>query len=188
MFACIGNHPDCVDLLIERGALIHLSDYSGKTSLHYAAKYSSGTIITKLLQAGADFSEDYQGQTALHLSVGNYDISALKVLLKFNVNVVDDDQMTSLMWACFHGLHEHVQLLLKHSADPFLQDSEGKTALHWCCANKHVQCALSLLSFSPQLLRQKDNYGRTALHFACDEGNVALVYALCVVDPLVSFF
>ncbi|KAI3658667.1 hypothetical protein MP638_006731 [Amoeboaphelidium occidentale] len=198
MFSCMGGHVECVELLLERGALIHLSDYSGRTCLHWAARYGHGTICEKLLYAGADIhAEDYQGKTPLHLSCTQASTEALCVLLHWrrvassapianncaDVNCQDDDKMTPLMWACINGNEPHMHLLLRYLADPFMQDCEGKTALHWCASNPHVHCALVLLRNIPQIVNIKDKYGRTAMHFACDEGNVALLYALAVSSP-----
>jgi palmitoyltransferase ZDHHC13/17 len=35
------------------------------------------------------------------------------------------------MWAAYQGDAISVDILLKHSADPSLQDEKGMTALHW---------------------------------------------------------
>lgn len=141
IFAAIGGHLECVQLLIERGALIHQADYSGRTALHWAAQYGHATIIHMLLRSGANMmNDDYQGRTALHCSMAAENPAALQILLKHlagskvvgaGINFADDDGMTPLMWAAYHGHYNHMRLLLAHKADPILRDVEGKTALQY---------------------------------------------------------
>ena len=39
--------------------------------------------------------------------------------------------MTPLHWAAFHSRLQHIDDLLQKGVDIFIQDMDGKTALHW---------------------------------------------------------
>ena len=197
MFASAAGHGECVDLLLKKGSFVHQADYSGRTALHWASVYGKLNVVAALLKAGADpCVDDYSGKTAMHCSSASPNDSVLKLLMKhvsnhkgrsdLNIlNAVDDDQMTCLMWACFHGNFRQVKRLLKQSAkivDPSIIDVEGKNALHWTAENKNVQCASLILARYPHLLRTTDKYGRTTLHLSCSEGNISLAYYLLTTD------
>lgn len=184
IFACIGGSKGCLQVLLKSGALIHLADFSSRTALHWAANYGRVKLIDTLLESGASImDEDYQGRTALHLACLAESPSTLEKLLKAlkvesQVDCLDDDRMSPLMWSCICGHSKHLQLLLKFQANPLLQDVEGKTALHWCATNKHSDCFRVLLEHSPKIALDQDNYGRTALHLASGEGNANFIYFL----------
>ena len=54
---------------------------------------------------------------------------------KINVNAIDDEGMTALMFSCGNGLDSAVNLLLQ--ADIGIEfnktDHRGRTAMHWAC-------------------------------------------------------
>ena len=48
-----------------------------------------------------------------------------------DVHVVDNSDMTLLMWSCYNGNVTVAKYLLERGADPEEKDIEGKTAMHW---------------------------------------------------------
>ena len=59
--------------------------------------------------------------------------------------------------------------------DLHLQDSNGRTALHYCSDNSSVQPADLLLAADQTLLSAADRDGYTALHLAVMIGNALMV-------------
>jgi len=60
------NHIDCIKLLIENGADVHLKDKDGRTPLHVNQDPS---VIALLIEAGADVNaQGLNGYTALFLT------------------------------------------------------------------------------------------------------------------------
>lgn len=57
------------------------------------------------------------------------------------------------------GKTEVVKFLLDHKADPYIQDSDGKTALHRAHENGHLDISKILLEFAPLLKNIPDNKG-----------------------------
>lgn len=52
-----------------------------------------------------------------------------------------------------------MKYLLNHKADPFIQDSDGKTALHRAHENDHHDICKMLLEIAPFLKDIPDNKG-----------------------------
>ncbi|KAJ3225300.1 hypothetical protein HK099_007035 [Clydaea vesicula] len=186
LFYCaIGNHEKSLHFLLKNGSIISNIDSSGRTAFHWACYYgcynSCKVLFKYLTDSSLINSEDFQGKNFLHLSIYPEKSLTLKFLLrkcKLEVNQVDEEKMTPLMWATFYGNTDNVKLLLKFKGDPFLKDIEGKTALHWSTCNKHSGCCSTLLKFNPELANIKDNLGRVPVHLAAGEGNCAIVETL----------
>ena len=49
------------------------------------------------------------------------------------------DYAVALHFAAANGHSEVAKLLLKHKADPNVENSEKNTPLHWACLNGHVE-------------------------------------------------
>ena len=93
---------------------------------------------------------------------------------KINVNAIDDEGMTALMFSCGNGLDSAVNLLLQ--ADIGIEfnktDHRGRTAMHWACIRGQARVVHMLLSNAQKLKinpNQTDNFGMTALMYACKE-------------------
>jgi rhodanese-related sulfurtransferase len=66
--ACVGNHPDIIDLLVDAGIDIDNRNDNGATCLMYAASSGKPDVIARLLTRGADTKyETPDGFTALDL-------------------------------------------------------------------------------------------------------------------------
>lgn len=143
-----------------------------------------------LLKCGARLdTSDYQGRTALHCATHAEDTHVLHMLLKSGsakIDCVDDDKMTPLMLSAIECHVEHIQLLIQNGADISLSDIDGRTALHWCYANKNVQCVKLLLFKNSDLLKVKDLSGRTVLHRSAAEGSFSLCYYLLTLDESIG--
>lgn len=72
------------DILVEKGAVLtDISTYENNTMLHTAADSGNKYIVRQVINAGVDVNAvDIDGNTALHLAVGNMKIEAIQVLLK----------------------------------------------------------------------------------------------------------
>jgi thiosulfate/3-mercaptopyruvate sulfurtransferase len=66
--ACVGNHPDVIDILVDAGVDIDNRNDNGATSLMYAASSGKPDCIARLLARGADIRyETPDGFSALDL-------------------------------------------------------------------------------------------------------------------------
>jgi AAA15 family ATPase/GTPase len=98
-----------VEALINLGADIHKTDTEGATPLHYAARYSTLSILKLLGEKGAIMTaKDHKGRTPLH-----YAVEAVS-----NIRGTYIDKKDTIRFLCPH----------KGSSD--IQDNEGQTPLH----------------------------------------------------------
>jgi hypothetical protein len=69
MLASMGNHVECVKLLVAANASVNKQDRRGRTALHYAANHNSLECCNYLMESGAQlFHPDFSKNTAIHLA------------------------------------------------------------------------------------------------------------------------
>jgi ankyrin repeat protein len=91
--------------LLDKNALVNLSDHAGNTALHHAAAYTAWVSM-------GDMAD---------LLIGN----------GANVNVTNNNGATPLMLASEFGHTGMVRSLLAHGANVHLKANDGQTALSW---------------------------------------------------------
>ncbi|XP_075049138.1 ankyrin repeat domain-containing protein 35 isoform X2 [Mixophyes fleayi] len=129
-------HPECVKLLLQRGAHEDSIDFHSRTPLHCAA--TSGCVSSVLLLCNAE-------DTLL--------------------DAVDDDGRTPLMIAALRNHPTVCSLLLDRGAQLDLSDRENKTALILACEKGNIQAAETLITKRADLGLQ-DTKGNDALYYA----------------------
>ena len=70
-----------------------------------------------------------------------------------DVNPQNIEGATPLHKACYWGRTEFINLLLNREADPTLKNALGRTPLHECAQNGHVDAATALITFNPNLMQ-----------------------------------
>eukprot|EP01038_Epipyxis_sp_PR26KG_P013653 gene13653-18322_t len=89
---CAAHHGniDCVKLLLEIGADVHIKNLSGKTALHAACARGKTSIVEILLIHGASLLEmDNNEMTPLHEAAYRGHIGLCKLLMKKNESLID---------------------------------------------------------------------------------------------------
>ncbi|KAF7363663.1 hypothetical protein MSAN_01023600 [Mycena sanguinolenta] len=86
--AALNGSADCVKLLLQSGALVHVRDTLGHTALYYAARKGYENIVDVLVQAGASLSGFDGGFAALAAKTAahNADQSALDIWAKAGIS------------------------------------------------------------------------------------------------------
>ena len=86
----------------------------------------------------SQLQESDQRQLLHAAGTGNAKVVKLMASLGFDLHIRDDDAMTPLHWAAFHGYHEVVALLLEADSDPPLDwlNGYGGTPLTTCMYGK----------------------------------------------------
>lgn len=117
--ACESAHVECVRLLIEHKANVHVKNMKWQMPVHMAAKSQSVDCIDMLIKAGADVNaRDIDDRTPLHSAI------SVKTL----------------------NICPAVDALLGYQAKVNLQDHYGFTPLHIAALNEAPECAESLLA------------------------------------------
>lgn len=118
-------------------------------------------------------------QHALWTATGQGSDALASFLLKTysdDMNVVDPNGCTPLIWAAANGHTLTAQILLEHAANPDLADIYGRTALSWAASGGHLSTVQLLLSglynASPKIV---DNLGQSPFIWACAQGHAEIV-------------
>jgi ankyrin repeat protein len=123
-------------LLINRGVDVNLKNSNQETALFMCARTANNQMVSWLLRNGADADclDSYKA-TALSYAVVVCDMPAIEALIKKtkNINLLDVDGMSFLMWAAYSETDrpQIVQLLLDNGALPRVKNEKGQTALSW---------------------------------------------------------
>ena len=98
------------------------------------------------------------------------------------LNIEDEMGMTALMWACYKGHKEVVQLLLDHFDQHIELDArndDGMSPLMWACHEGHKDVVKLLLDHSKRIeLNSRNKFGKTAFTLACKNGHKSVVKLL----------
>ncbi|KAL6949986.1 hypothetical protein ACO0QE_000655 [Hanseniaspora vineae] len=163
-WAAINNKLSVVKYLISKGANVNaMSEGSNATPLHWAAKYGYVYIADYLLQKGADPAlVDVQGFNILHLATLSSNIMLVLYILLFvvdaekniDINAIDNDGRTALLWAAYQGDLYSVQALLKLNASVNIADNQGFTPLHWAMVKGQPRVIKELIKYGSDLKAQ----------------------------------
>jgi len=119
-FAIRSDSIQTVKVLVNGGALINVTDEDGVTPLHLAVSNCNGEIVNYLLENGAyvNLKETRHGRTELHTAAikGQKDMVGQLLAAGADVGTRDNEGMTALDYARYHGFASIASLLEKHNA------------------------------------------------------------------------
>ncbi|XP_072042795.1 transient receptor potential cation channel subfamily A member 1-like [Amphiura filiformis] len=190
--ATINGDIDVCKLLIENGADIRAKDINQMTPLMHAAQSGFEECVQILLNMGGipigDFlsDRDIEGNTALHLAVGNRHINVARSLMERGAPVncrKTTNGFTPLHQAVIIGEEPLAQLLIDKGAETEIIDNEQMTPLHRAAMFNRVDTILLLIrqglyletkdedNFTPLLCaawKDQTEAGRTLLRYGAD--------------------
>jgi ankyrin repeat protein len=180
---------DIASLLLNATAQVNARDSYGNTPLHHALKQVNinDSLVQVLLEAGAEVGRaNNQGQTPI--DIFNDKFKTARFSEKFTVikdalssasgkndansdNLDDMDLFVDrppLHDACFRNDIDDIRsLLAKNPAYKYVQDKDGKTALHIAVQQNYAEILeLFLENHDPLLWGKVDNQGWNAFHYA----------------------
>ena len=129
-----------VKMLIEAGVDVNQNACFESNPLLCAVSVNNIEMVEMLLQNGAGTNNAYIG-TPLHTSIGKGNIQITKILIKAgaNVNVTDEEGITTLMLAVLCNNLYLVKTLIEAKADPnIVLWKYNKTALIMAAENGHL--------------------------------------------------
>jgi ankyrin repeat protein len=132
-----------VQLLLRLKCSVSVLGDEGWCALHCACRHSSAQVVRLLLEADAAAVRQVTSNEAscLHISVNHVDVEeSLKIATLLlgagcDVNAVDEQRKTVLMFAARHNRAEMASLLIARGADVQARNANGMTALHFACLN-----------------------------------------------------
>ncbi|CUE69682.1 ankyrin repeat protein, putative [Bodo saltans] len=181
------GQPALIEMLLERGASVHVTNDDGETPLLYVVKHRPQAIdlIEFLVSKGADVNQgDALGLTPLMHSLLGHTGELVKRFLtnpemKVDVNARDLFGSTALHWAVTARQKFLVDLLLTtEGIDINAADGNGATALHRAATRGKLQVLQHLLLQPTIDVNLTDKNGNTALHCAVIQREQGCVDAL----------
>jgi ankyrin repeat protein len=131
-----------VKAALEAGADVNARDEEGETPLMCAGDAESPDCVKMMLEAGADVEARNQwGDTPLIAlarfgSEDNSGVEIARLLVEghANVNAVNDEGVTALMYAARDAMENVVRLLIDNGGDIEMKDNKGKTVQDWAAS------------------------------------------------------
>ncbi|KAH9488094.1 Transient receptor putative cation channel sub A member 1 [Bulinus truncatus] len=166
-----------VQLLISKGADVHVKDKKNRNFLHLAVKFGGkleyfGGNLIKDIQDLQNDKDDF-GCTPLHYASREGHLRALDDLIKMGavLNMKNNDKQSPFHFAARYGRYNTCRRLLDSHHGPNIineTDGSGLTALHIAAQNGHTKVVQLLLQRGAVV--NKDNDDNTALHHAAANG------------------
>jgi len=158
-----GNDAKLVEFL-DKGMDIEVRDGDGYTALHRAASANKPSIVTLLLEKGANvMARNNFGQTPLHYPPSK-EVAELLITHGADVNARGWDEDVPLQRARGEDL---IEFLVAQGAHVNARDSAGKTPLDWRIWYRDTDAIMSLLALGADV-NTWDRDGRTPLHGAAE--------------------
>ncbi|ORX87718.1 ankyrin [Anaeromyces robustus] len=125
--ACKNGHEEAANWLITMDVNPYIKDKVGRSALMYAVQNKLQKVIEKY---GTDFKcvmlEDSEGNNALYYAINN--VSALDYLKEVDINHINHNHETVLMYFCKRNIAYAIKPLIKRKGlDVNIPDKEGKT-------------------------------------------------------------
>lgn len=154
------NNVQTMQVLLELGCEINVTDMYGRTAFHLAAEKNHVETLALLLKAGSniDFGDKFD-RTALHMAASSGAINAAKYLLQngANLKAKDSKDRTPLHMAARDGQLEMIKYLVtEENADVFEKDIKKRTPLE--VAKTHPK----------NFVDQHGNFKQGRLNAACE--------------------
>lgn len=129
-----------MNLLLEKGASVNITNHNGDTSLMYAVVRKNVNIIRCLLQHGADVNVlNKHDICALTIACFHDMHDIAKLLLQYaDVENPGKDGETVLLKTIYNGNYRMIPLLLKHDANPY-KIVNGKNAMMYAKVKNYVR-------------------------------------------------
>jgi len=173
-----------VEDLVKRRGLSPNFEFNKKNPICRAVSLGDTTIITALLEGGADLDTSSHAdmmwdRRPVHIAACKGDMASLQLLVRLgaDINMQDSDHRTPLHWAAMYGHAHLLPWMLEAGAEVSASQTDGFTPLHTATCLGHAQVCQELLKGGASLsCRDKD--GWTPLHTAVCYGNVAVLKLL----------
>lgn len=154
--------------LIRNSVVIDLPDRDDMTPLMYAARNNDNSVMTILLEAGANPSYYTRaGVYAIHIAAQHGHDGIIKILCRHDVNpnTIDVKGATALLYAARQGHLACIEVLLAAGADLTVKDKQGNTALSIAHEHNHksVVAALEAKQLTAQRARPPEHGGGASL-------------------------
>jgi len=170
---CAEGSIEIVQLLIEKGADLNVSDFYSETPLQYASEFGHVTIVKLLLDKGAEVDLIEDRLSALHIAAcrGQAEVVQMLIEAKCDANILNKKGVCPLHCAVSNGKREIVRLLLDAKAQVNVKGQKSaRTPLSMAGEVNDIETCRLLLQHGANL-NLTDKYGMTPLNVVCNRNN-----------------
>lgn len=113
------GHMVLAEMMLRQDKYDQNEALNGCTPLHRAAYLGLTAAVRSLLTYGANaIAADEQGELAIHKAARQGHVETVRLLAEHsNINAVNAEGMTPLLWASLTGRDDVMQVLIDHGAD-----------------------------------------------------------------------
>ncbi|XP_065358191.1 ankyrin-3 [Calliphora vicina] len=147
-YAAFTGDVGCARILLEHGAKVNVTTAVGYTPLHVGANNCDITLLLLKYGANPNAKTFNTGETPFNAALKNRNAAVSQILLqtnKVNINEIDEDDKTPLMYAIAYDQIDAALDLICRGAKINLQDKDGKTALFYAVEKNNIILASRLL-------------------------------------------
>ncbi|XP_021376771.1 uncharacterized protein LOC110465343 [Mizuhopecten yessoensis] len=156
--------------------ILHMTDESGRTALHYVAASGNVEAFNALIMAGLSADDTAKdGSTVLHIASFNGNLELVIHIVDNIIEIIpmiDNSGKTALHHAAAGGKVEVFIELLHAGLSSKTTTNDGSTVLHIASYNGKLDLVRYIIQATIDVLPLADESGRTALHYAAAGGNV----------------
>ncbi|MDC8831486.1 ankyrin repeat domain-containing protein [Alteromonas gilva] len=160
--------PDLVNLLLNKGAAVHIANSNRFSPMIQACRYGNPAIINALLDRGGDPNRAIEdGTSALHLCAGSAPVDILARMVRdgANINNANSAGQTPLMWAANAGRVDNLHYLVDAGADINQQTNQGYSPLFFAIKSQQLDVVKAAISRGADVLATAKD-GTTATQLA----------------------
>lgn len=162
MLACKTGDIQRVELLLEEGASVLMTNYKGWNALAFATCWGHCDIVTSLLCTSTLPQIDLDWALVMASAYGHCNVIRVLTCAGANSNIVTKDQTTALMSAAEGGHLEAARLLIEGGAAVNAQKADGTSSLMLACSRGFNDITRLLLDNGATVNLSNEN-GETAL-------------------------
>jgi ankyrin repeat protein len=200
LLAAYEERMDALKLLIDRGADINATSFSGRNALSYAIGNGNLDMVRLLLSKGSSLILDGSERDSLYQAVESKNLDLLRLILPYEENLnrtylKNSDQKdarnlvktTLLIQAVNSGSLGSVKLLLEKGADINRRNDRGETPILTALRQREFEIAIYLADRGAKL-DARDAMGNTVLSYALNHRRSALALRAIEVSDLSLWF
>lgn len=200
LLAAYENRMDALKLLIDKGADINATGFSGRNALSYAVQNASPEMVKLLLSKGSALILDGSERDALYQAIEHKNPEVLRLVLPYETNLnriylKNSNQKdarnlvktTLLIQAVESGSLENVKGLIEKGSDINHPNDRGETPILTALREGEFTIATYLADQGARL-DARDAMGNTVLSYALNHGKSALALRALEVSDLSVWF
>ena len=180
----IAAHKGCIKLcktiIEEYNFDIHITDYSGKSALHYCVQSGNHELLHYFITMGSSINQRTRnGQNCLHIAAERGHMDLCRTFIgeyKFDINTADYSGKSALLCCAANKNHRLFQYSINMGSNIYQRTNYGQNCLHIAARHGHMHLCKVLIDEYNFDIYITDYFGKSALHYCVENGNHELLH------------